>query len=168
MDPLTPTRMARHITEIEPGWLTEQGAKVVLCDVDNTLVAWHSEEISGEVMAWVEAVKRSGIALCLVSNTRNPKRLERLAGRLGILHVPGNAGKPGAGGYKKALALAGAEPAEAVMVGDQLFTDVFGANRQGIATVLVNPLSTKEFIGTKLVSRTLERIVLRGKRARPR
>jgi uncharacterized protein len=164
---LTPTRMARHVTEITPDWLTERGIRAVLCDVDNTVVAWHSEEIDAAVLDWVETLKAANVALCLVSNTRNPKRLERLAARFGIFYVPGNAGKPGASGYMQALILTGAKTSEALMVGDQLFTDVYGANRLGIATVLVNPLSTHEFIGTKLVSRTLERLVLRGEKARP-
>lgn len=164
---LKPTRLLRHVTEIEPTWLQEQGIRGILCDVDNTVVAWHSEEIHDEVMDWIEAVKALGISVCLVSNTRNPKRLERLAARFGILFVPGNAGKPSKAGYLKALELTGIPAHESLMIGDQLFTDVFGANRVGMLTALVNPLSSKEFIGTKLVSRPLERLVLRGDRARP-
>ena len=54
------------------------------------------------------------------------------------------------------------------MVGDQLFTDMVAGNRLGLFTVLVNPLTAHEFIGTRLISRNLERLVLRGERQRPR
>jgi len=53
------------------------------------------------------------------------------------------------------------------MVGDQLFTDIRAGARAGVKTILVNPLTTRDFIGTKLVSRTLENIVLRGAHSRP-
>jgi predicted HAD superfamily phosphohydrolase YqeG len=53
------------------------------------------------------------------------------------------------------------------MVGDQLFTDIVAGNRLGLRTILVNPLSPREFFGTSLVSRRLERLVLRGARRRP-
>jgi uncharacterized protein len=167
MKNLTPTKLVRHIIELDIAWLRERNVRSVLCDVDNTLVPWHSEEILPEVMLWVQRVRAAGMQICLVSNTRNPERLERLADRMGILFVPGNSGKPGKYGYLKALELTNSKPEEAVMIGDQLFTDVFGANRLGIASVLVNPMSSKEFIGTKLISRTLEKLILRGERARP-
>ena len=167
MSHLKPTRLVRRVTEIDLDWLRERHIKAVLSDVDNTVVGWHSEDVPEEIVLWVESLLSAGLGFCLVSNTRNPKRLERLATRFGVKHVPGNAGKPGAGGYQKALALLGASAGEAVMVGDQLFTDVYGANKLGIATVLVNPLTPREFIGTKVVSRTLEKLVLRGENARP-
>jgi len=53
------------------------------------------------------------------------------------------------------------------MVGDQVFTDVVAGNRLGMTTVLVNPLSPQEFIGTRLISRRLEHLVLRGPLQRP-
>ncbi len=168
MSNLTPTKLVRHVIELDIAWLKEKNVRAVLCDVDNTLVAWHSEEILPEVLEWVQRVKAAGILICLVSNTRNPRRLERLAERLGILFVPGNSAKPGKYGYLKALELTNSKPEEAVMIGDQLFTDVFGANKLGIASVLVNPMSPREFIGTRLISRTLEKLILRGERARPR
>ena len=167
MSHLKPTRLARGVTEIEISWLKERGVRAVLADVDNTVVGWHSEDVPEEIALWVESLLAAGIGVCLVSNTRNPKRLERLATRFGVKHVPGNAGKPGAAGYLKALKLLGASANEAVMVGDQLFTDVYGASKLGIATVLVNPLTSKEFIGTKVVSRSLEKLILRGENARP-
>ena len=61
----------------------------------------------------------------------------------------------------------GVPPQHAAMVGDQLFTDIKAGSRAGVKTILVNPLTSRDFIGTKLVSRTLENLVLRGAHSRP-
>lgn len=166
---LTPDRIVRHVSDVSPVLLAEQhGIRAVICDLDNTLAEWHSEHIADEVIDWLQALKQTGIGVCIASNTRNLSRLERVAGAMGIAHVPGNANKPGTSGLKRALALLGAHSGEAAMVGDQLFTDIVAGNRLGLYTVLVNPLGPHEFIATKVISRNLERFVLRGTRARPR
>lgn len=166
---LKPDRIVRHVSDITPALLAEQyGIRAVICDLDNTLAKWHSEEITGEVTGWLELLKNTGIGVCIASNTRNLSRLERVAESMGIAHVPGNANKPGTSGLRRALTLLDAHPGEAAMVGDQLFTDIVAGNRLGLYTVLVNPLGPHEFIGTKVISRNLERLVLRGSQARVR
>jgi hypothetical protein len=163
--------MVRHASELSPERLAQLPGRppisAVVCDLDNTLAEWHSEHIASEVIHWLSALHDAGIGVCLASNTRNLPRLARVAEHLGVHHVPGNAGKPGTAGMQKALALLGARPEAAAMVGDQLFTDIVAGNRLGLFTVLVNPLGPREFIGTRLVSRSLERLVLRGERRRP-
>lgn len=161
-------RMVRRVSEIELAWLQQHGIRGIVSDLDNTLAAWHGEEIDEDIAQWLESLRAAKIGVCLCSNTRRPARLARVAQNLGIHHVPGNAGKPGKTGVLKALELMAVLPNEAAMVGDQLFTDMVAGNRVGLVTVLVNPLSTKEFIGTKVVSRTAEKLILRGERARPR
>ena len=166
---LTPDLIVRHVTDVSPLLLAEShGIRAVVCDLDNTLAEWRSEQIAAEVTEWLTALRRTGIGVCIASNTRNLPRLSRVAEKAGIHHVPGNAGKPGTGGLKRALSLLDAHPGEAAMVGDQLFTDIVAGNRLGLFTVLVNPLSPREFVGTRLISRNLERLVLRGERERPR
>ena len=160
-------RMVRRVSEIDLDWLRTHGIRGIVSDLDNTLAAWHGEDIPDDIGDWLEALRHEKIGVCLCSNTRRPARLARIAEKLGIHHVPGNAGKPGTGGVLKALELLSVLPNEAAMVGDQLFTDMVAGNRMGLVTVLVNPLSSKEFIGTKLVSRSAERLILRGDRARP-
>ena len=161
-------RMVRRISELELEWLRERGIRGIVSDLDNTLAPWHGDDIPDDIGAWLERVKSAKIGVCLCSNTRRPARLARIAEALGIHHVPGNAGKPGTTGVFKALELMAVLPNEAVMAGDQLFTDMVAGNRAGLITVLVNPLSTKEFIGTQLVSRNAEKLILRGERARPK
>jgi len=167
-DLLTPDRLVRHVSEVSPIELAEvRGIRAVICDLDNTLAEWHSETIDDEVRHWLRNVQETGLQVCIASNTRNFSRLERIATDLGIHHVPGNAGKPGTRGLRRALQMMEATPIEAAMIGDQLFTDIVAGNRAGIYTILVNPLSPREFIGTKWISRRLEQVVLRGALQRP-
>lgn len=165
---LKPDLIVRHVRDVSPLLLAEKhGIRAVICDLDNTLAEWHSEEITRDVTIWLEGLRRVGIGVCIASNTRNFGRLGRIAEGLGIRHVPGNAGKPGTGGLRQALQILEAGPHEAAMVGDQLFTDIVAGNRLGLYTVLVNPLSPREFIGTRLISRNAERFVLKGRLSRP-
>lgn len=159
---LTPTLIVRHVGDVTAEILAAHGIRAVVSDLDNTLVPWKEEQTTEEVTTWLLTLKSAGIGVCIASNTHRMSRLNRVADRLGILHVPSNAGKPGTRGLRHALTLLNAEPAASAMVGDQLFTDIVAGNRLGMTTILVNPLSPQEFIGTRLISRTAERIVLRG------
>ncbi len=166
---LTPSLIVRHVTDCSTAYFRERGIVAVVSDLDNTLLPYHGADdaVSPEILGWLDDLRGAGIGVCLASNTTRLSRLARLAKSWGIRHVPRTAGKPGTGGVRHALQLLGTEPGNAAMVGDQLFTDMVAGNRLGMLTVLVNPLSAHEFIGTRLVSRNLERLVLRGARARP-
>lgn len=163
-----PDHMLRTVTQLTPEWLAERGIRGLVADLDNTLVPWHEDEIPTDVRQWSTDLRGAGIRLCIASNTLNFGRLARVSAGLSADHFPGNAGKPGTRGVVDALRRMRLRPTEAAMVGDQLFTDMIAGRRAGMTTVLVNPLSPHEFIGTRWVSRNLERVVLRGDRARPK
>jgi hypothetical protein len=163
---LTPDLIVAHVRDITPDLLRARGLQAVVSDLDNTLVPWRSEQVAHEITEWLLHLRAAGIGVCIASNTRHLSRLERLAAQLGILHVPENATKPRRRGLRTALGLLGSAASQTAMVGDQLFTDVLAGNRLGLTTVLVNPLTAHEFIGTRVVSRTAERFVLRGARKR--
>lgn len=137
--------------------------RAVVSDLDNTLVGWHEEAIADPVLAWLETLRRAEIRVCLASNTQRLSRLSRIAEQMGVLHVPSSARKPFTWGLRHALSLLESTPAETAMVGDQLLTDVIAGNRVGCTTILVTPLSSREFIGTRLISRTIERLLLKRK-----
>ena len=166
LDLLTPDVLVAHVSLVTPEMLRARGVRAVVTDLDNTLVPWRSSDVARDIVSWLAELQAAEIRVCIASNTRHLTRLDRLAGQMGILHVPGNAAKPRRRGLRTALRLLGATPGETAMVGDQLFTDILAGNRLGLTTVLVNPLTEREFIGTKLLSRTLERLVLRGPRKR--
>lgn len=155
---LCPSKWVPSVWHIAPRELKDQGISAILVDLDNTLVPWRSYDIPSEVKEWLRAVHESGLKVCIVSNTHYSRRLQRLAEDLGVPYVR-RIMKPRRGGFREALRLLGCQPAEAVVVGDQIFTDILGGNRMGLRTILVKPLSKREFLGTKL-SRAVERILL--------
>jgi HAD superfamily phosphatase (TIGR01668 family) len=153
--PFCPIESTEHVRDVNLAGLFARGKRLLLLDVDNTLTHWRSEEISAEVREWIAQAKQLGFKLCILSNTRHPDRLERLAGSLDVPALRGRF-KPSRGMYLEALDKFECEAAEAIMVGDQLLTDVLGANRSGIEAIWVQPMGTREFKGTR-ISRWIER-----------
>ncbi|USF28420.1 hypothetical protein N510_003381 [Firmicutes bacterium ASF500] len=127
------------ITHISPEALAERGVKLVLADLDNTLVPYKVTVPPAEVIAWKEALAAAGITLFLLSNSRKPGRAQKFAEQLGIPYQ-GHSGKPKRAGYLRAMERMGAKPEETVMVGDQIFTDTLGANNAGVTPLLVLPI----------------------------
>jgi len=154
-----PNEYVRSIVEIAPEMLHAKGIRALLLDLDNTLTPWRSRQVPPEVEAWVRQMQASGIALCFVSNTRNMTRLKWLSEHLGIPYVRGPM-KPRRAMLRRALDKLGVSPENAAIVGDQLFTDIWGGNRLGLYTIWVHPMHPHEFIGTK-ISRLVERWILR-------
>jgi HAD superfamily phosphatase (TIGR01668 family) len=91
-------------------------------------------------MAWKESLNAAGITLFLVSNSRKPTRASTFAKSLGIGYI-GHAGKPKKGGFQRALAQVGVTAQESAMIGDQIFTDILGANRMEIRSWLIQPVA---------------------------
>ena len=128
----------------------------LLIDVDNTLCLRQSEAVDVEVVQFLRQLRTDGVVhgICLVSNvvTRSKRRIERVARIADQLdcefvcaHWPRIKPKPHP--YREALAkLGNVDPRDAVMIGDQLFTDILGANRLGMRTALVRPLGQDSFI----------------------
>ena len=127
------------ITDISPQMLARKGIRLVLADLDNTLVAYRVTEPPAELMAWKQALEAAGIRLFLLSNSRKPGRAKNFAEKLGIPYQ-GRSGKPKRAGYLRAMARMEAKPEETVMVGDQIFTDTLGANNAGVTPLLVEPI----------------------------
>ena len=86
-----------------------------------------------------ERARQAEIALFLLSNSRKPGRPHSFAQKLDIPCI-GHAGKPKRGGFFRAMERIGVTPDQTVMVGDQIFTDVLGANRSGVTPLLVKPI----------------------------
>lgn len=137
--------------------LKASGKRLILLDVDNTLVEWKEETFSPEVLAWIAEAKALGFTLCILSNTHRPERLKRIKDRLQIETMRGKF-KPSTAMYRLALIKYGCKPEEAIMIGDQLMTDVLGANRSGIEAIWVRPIGNREFVGTK-INRAVERFL---------
>lgn len=160
-DRFRPAELAAGVHAIDLENLWDRGIRGVVLDVDNTLCAWEWEvaTVSGPVAAWVASAKRKGFRLCIISNGR-PSRVAQIARTLGLPFVA-RAKKPLRKGFLIALEVLGTRPESTVMVGDQLLTDILGANRMGFHSILVPPVSSREFIGTKL-NRLVEGVIRRG------
>jgi len=133
------------------------GIRGLIFDLDNTIIPWGSTVLPSHIAEWLKGIINSGYKVCLVSNNRQD-RVESVAQALNIPYVP-RAYKPAKTGFRRAVGLMCLTPAEVAVIGDQLFTDVLGGNRMGLFTIWVSPLSSREFIGTKL-SRQLEKLII--------
>lgn len=142
--------------DLEQLW--KEGKRLLLLDVDNTLLPWKSTDIPEQTFGWISSAKELGFDICILSNTRHPDRLKGLCERLEVDFLRDKF-KPNPRVYHMALEKFGREPDEAIMVGDQLLTDIWGANRAGIDAIWVKPMSKKEFVGTRHVSRRIEWMV---------
>ena len=127
------------VTQISPQALASRGIRLVLADLDNTLVPYKVEEPAAEVAAWARELRDHGIQLFLLSNSRKPGRAQRFAQKLDIPYQ-GHSGKPKRAGYLRAMERMGCTPQETVMVGDQIFTDTLGARLAGVTPLLVEPI----------------------------
>ena len=137
---LIPTWVTSSVYDLTPQGLADRGITLVLADLDNTLVTYENALPSPELRQWKEELEAKGITLFVVSNSRKSRRCPIFCEDLGIGYVR-HAGKPGTDGFRRALAETGKTAREAIMVGDQIFTDTLGGNRAGIPTVLVKPMT---------------------------
>ncbi|NLF45011.1 MAG: YqeG family HAD IIIA-type phosphatase [Syntrophomonadaceae bacterium] len=138
--------------------LEAAGKKAFILDLDNTVTEWNSNRITAEVDEWFTQIKARGFKACIISNN-GAKRVQQVADILGIPFIS-RAVKPRRGSFLRAVSLLGVKPEEAVVIGDQIFTDIMGGNRAGLFTILVEPIARREFLGTKL-SRIMEYFVLK-------
>lgn len=139
--------------------LYRRGYRALLFDVDNTITCWNSPDIAPEVLAWFAELQAAGLKGCIISNN-SEERLRPLADRLGLKFFP-KARKPLPFGYAKAAALLGASKSETLMIGDQLLTDILGANLAGMDAVLLKPISLAREFRWTYVNRRIERVIWR-------
>ena len=134
----------------------EKGYRGVIFDIDNTLVPHGApaDERAKDLFARLKAI---GYSCCLLSNNQRP-RVEMFNREIQVNFID-NAHKPSRKNYRKAMELMKTREKNTLFVGDQLFTDVYGAKRTGIYSILVKPIHPKEEIQIVL-KRYLERIVL--------
>ena len=136
--------------------LYAQGYRGVIFDIDNTLVP-HGAPADRRSVELFERLRRIGYQSVLLSNNKEP-RVKMFNDEVHSRYIY-KAGKHLPGNYMKAMELMGTTPATTIFVGDQLFTDVWGAKKAGIRTWLVKPIHPKEEIQIVL-KRRLEWIVL--------
>ena len=136
--------------------LYTQGYRGIIFDIDNTLVP-HGAPADKQAVRLFKRLHAIGYQTVLLSNNKEP-RVKPFGDQVMSQYIY-KAGKPGKAGYEKAMELLGTDKGTTIFVGDQLFTDVWGAKKAGIRTYLVKPIHPKEEIQIVL-KRYLEKIVL--------
>lgn len=149
---LQANRYVRSVTDIDPSDLFRWGVRCVLLDRDNTCVPRDADQAPKDVRAWVNLLHGQGISTCLVSNNIFRSEVRRSAREL-TSSVVAPAFKPAPFAFWYALRKMGVQRHEAVVIGDQLFTDVLAAKCAGIRSILVHPQSTSDLWYTKILRR---------------
>ena len=148
------------VKDININMLKENNIKGLLLDVDNTLIDINCNIPDG-VIEWCDSLKKDGIKICILSNSSNKQKVETVSKKLEIPYI-NFANKPCKSGFKKGKEkLNILNNNEIAAVGDQIFTDVWGANRIGMVSILVKPVNEKDLWYTK-IKRPIENIVIKG------
>ena len=159
-----PTDDADSAYQIDYEGLARKGCRGLIFDIDNTLVP-HGAPADERAKQLFGRLKGLGFACCLLSNNKEG-RVEMFNGEIGAYSIC-KAGKPSPGGYQRAMELMGTDKDSTVFIGDQIFTDIYGANLAGIPSILVKPIHPKEEIQIVL-KRYLEKPILWAYRRRKR
>mgnify|MGYP004615037763 FL=1 len=153
-----PKSYFKNITEINADFFQEKHIKAILLDIDNTLIDKNNNMVEG-LEDWIENVKKRNIKFCILSNTNNKKKAKKIANLLDIPYIY-FAKKPLKIGFKKAKKILKINDSkEIAVIGDQVLTDVFGANRCSMYSILVEPLKQNDIWITK-INRVIERRIL--------
>jgi hypothetical protein len=134
----------------------ESGYRGIIFDIDNTLVP-HGFPADDKAVALFKRLKSIGYKVTMLSNNKEP-RVKMFCDVVDAPYIF-KAGKPNPEKYREAMKNMGTDSGNTLFVGDQIFTDVWGANRAGIYSILVKPIHPKEEIQIVL-KRYLEKIVL--------
>ena len=152
-----PDRMEESAYGIDYEELYGQGYRGIIYDVDNTLVE-HGAPATARAVELFSRLHGIGFSAVLLSNNKEP-RVKSFARDVRYADYIFKAQKPSARGYREAMRRMGADEGTTIFIGDQLFTDVWGAKNAGIYSILVKPIHPKEEIQI-VFKRQLEKIVL--------
>jgi uncharacterized protein len=157
-DLLRPDEYYADLLQIDFSLYASQGYRLVMLDLDNTLGPHGSMAADDFAHQAVAAILAAGLLCWLVSNGSR-RRIEQYASSLGLNSIP-RANKPSARGLLQACRETGTPPAQAILIGDQMITDIVSAHRAGCRAVLVRQLGWHESWNIRL-KRWLEKRLLR-------
>ena len=134
---------AHDIYEITGAALERRGIRLLLADLDNTLVPYGVALPDGRLKRWRDELSAHGVTLFVLSNNRHENRPRIFSEALEVPYI-GHAGKPKTPSFVKAMERMGVTKEQTAIVGDQIFTDVVGANLCGMKSVLLAPIEPEE------------------------
>lgn len=156
---LYPDIYLENVKEITIEILDKFKIKGLILDIDNTLIDYDKNLLTG-CEKWCNDLKNNGIKMCILSNTNKKKKVQKVAETLNLEYI-NFAHKPNKNGFKQAKEILKLKEFEIAVVGDQIFTDVFGGNRCGMITILTKPIDKRDIWITKL-KRPFEKIVIKN------
>lgn len=152
-----PKHYLKNITEIDIELLKKDNIKGLILDVDNTLIDYERNLIEG-LEEWYMNIKANDIKCCILSNSHKKEKVKKVAEKLDIPYIFFGK-KPLKSGFKKAAKILDLKRENIAVVGDQIFTDVLGANRCKMIPILVKPISEKDIIVT-VIKRPIEKYII--------
>ena len=153
---LYPDIYLKNVKEITYEMLQKRNIKGLILDVDNTLIDYYKNMPDG-VEAWCKDLQNKGIKFCIASNSNKKEKVKGVSIKLGIPYIY-FAKKPLKIGLNKAKNIMELKKEEVAVVGDQIFTDVLGANRCSMTSILVEPIEEKDILIT-IIKRPIENLI---------
>ena len=138
-----PKVMTSALTDLQPQWLKSQNVQLLMLDFDNTIVPYTTCVPTEQMSQWLQRMAQSDILVCIVSNSHND-RVPKFCREYGLECIT-HAKKPFSKGIRACLVKYGVAPAQAALVGDQIFTDTLGANGCGVKSILVEAIDNHNF-----------------------
>lgn len=154
---LYPDIYVENVKTINIELLKQYEIKGLILDIDNTLIDYDKNILNG-TEEWCNNLKKQGIKMCILSNTNKVHKVKKVADIL-KLEYEYFAHKPSKKGFNKAIKLLKLQPKNIGVVGDQIFTDVWGGNRCNMKTILTKPIDNRDILITRF-KRPFEKIVI--------
>ena len=153
-----PKLYCEKITDLKLDYLKQNNIKALILDVDNTLLDFDLKVVDG-LKSWYENLKNNDIKCIILSNSNKIEKIKMVADLLKVPYIK-FATKPLKRGFKLAQKELQLPNENIAVVGDQIFTDVIGANRSNMYSILVKPLAEKDLLLTK-IKRPIENLVIK-------
>ena len=159
MSKLYPKMYYKNIQSINIEDLISSDIKGLILDVDNTLIDLNQNMPDG-VNAWIQTAKNHGIKMCILSNSNKEEKVRKVAIDLDVPYIF-FAKKPLKSGFLRAKEVLSLENNNNIAsIGDQIFTDVLGANISGMTSIFVEPINDKDYFITR-VKRPIEKFIIK-------
>ena len=154
-----PKEYLNSVKDISIELLNKNNIKGLILDVDNTLISLDKKMPAG-IVEWVKNIKANGIKICILSNSNKIDKVEAVAKLIESPYIFFGK-KPLKSGFLRAQNILKLKAGNIAVVGDQIFTDVIGANRCGMFSILVKPIEEKDYLITK-IKRPLEKMIIKA------
>lgn len=153
-----PELYCKKVTDITVEYLKQNNIKALILDVDNTLLDFNLKILDG-LKEWYNNIKENNIKCMILSNSNKLQKVKMVADLLEIPYIK-FATKPLKRGFKLAQKQLNVPNENIAVIGDQIFTDVIGANRSKMFSILVKPIAEKDLLMTK-IKRPIENLVIK-------